>query len=111
MATAPESYCGGTAPHARHYHHLAGGPALCPGLGKGETPPPAPVEEAVAPATGVPVVDLGLLVRQLLESAEESRTRAHDLVTLTASLAAQAASQRRQADFLEALAATLDGRG
>lgn len=66
------------------------------------TPPPAPVEEAVAPAAGVPVVDLTLMVRQLYVRAEQAREGAVAAVSLAAGL-------RAEAEYLEALAATLDG--
>ena len=68
-----------------------------------QTPPPAPRE--VSPARvgdGVPVVDLTLMVRQLYVRAEQAREGAATAAALSRHL-------RIQADYLENLAATLDG--
>lgn len=102
MPTAPEARCHGVEPHPRHYFNRGAGPTLCPGLVKGETPPPTPAGEADTPVSGVPVVDLGLLVRGLYEQAETCRQNAHDWTRLTR-------QELQRADYLEALAATLDG--
>lgn len=62
----------------------------------------APVGEAGAPAVGIPVVDLTTLVRDLYTEADRCR---EDALALSRVIA----SQRRQADLLEALAGVLSG--